>query len=333
MPRWRLVDAAREEHADCVSREVYSSSEEGEEDAVADAVYDQRHGRTLERAIAAARAVARAMLLKERQKQQQHGHHSGGNGIGEPLLKPMTALDEWKFRPSELAALCAARKMTEEEIARELAVGSAEAPAKRNREVGFFGRGGGNRGVNRGGEGEGEDEVGGKVGGGGSRAGGRGRGRGGDELRDAARSAKASKVGSSRLRKASGGARRQSSTSVDSTLSSLYDDSEVFPSEVDGDAEDGIEERVSGEGRASGGGDPPVQERPACKQANRFPAHPPLPTSLSTRAIHDHPSTTCFPHLQRHFSLRTDLSTAGAARRRRRDGARGLLRRAGRIDG
>jgi hypothetical protein len=121
-------------------------ADEDEEDGIDDDVYERRHARTLERAIAAARSVALALFQKERQKQQSH-HSSGGAdgkaGEGAPV-RTMTEEDEWRFRPSELAALCAAQRMGLDGDA-PAADGDAGGGAG-GAAAGFFGRMGGNSG-------------------------------------------------------------------------------------------------------------------------------------------------------------------------------------------
>ena len=82
--------------------EVHSNEDRGD-----DELYERRHVRTLERAIAAARSVARMLAQKERQKQQQ-ATSDGKPGDGP---RNLTEEEEWRFRPSELAALCAAQRM------------------------------------------------------------------------------------------------------------------------------------------------------------------------------------------------------------------------------
>ena len=126
----------------------------------ADAVYERRHARTLERAITAARSVAAMLAQKERQKQHANGTASSHDksaaaadksGGGEPpgkMTEEEKARFEERFRPSELAALCAAQRMHLDDAANggggaddaNGALGAASASA------GFFGRMGGNRG-------------------------------------------------------------------------------------------------------------------------------------------------------------------------------------------
>ena len=133
----------------------------GEEDDGDDETFERRHVRTLERAIAAARTVAREMALKARQKQQEQqpaGKPSDGRAgkpsdgkAGKPSdgplspnggNKPMTDEEEWRFRPSELAALFAAQRLSGAELL-GLNGGSSSGSA------GFFGRGGANRNRDR----------------------------------------------------------------------------------------------------------------------------------------------------------------------------------------
>jgi len=111
-----------------------SESDESEGDDTADAMYEQRHTRTLERAIAAARAVSRAMALQERMRT---------NGCGDSPKAEPTLEEEWRFRPSELAALCAAATMSFP--SNGASAGGGAKPASST--AGFFGLGGANRGA------------------------------------------------------------------------------------------------------------------------------------------------------------------------------------------
>ena len=115
-----------------------SSSDESEEEVTTDEAYERRHMRTLERAITAARAVARAIALKEKQKHAPPHAPSDADADGSVTLE-----EEWRFRPSELAALCAAARMSFDEA------GGASSPHVPGSSAGFFGRGGANRGDKR----------------------------------------------------------------------------------------------------------------------------------------------------------------------------------------
>uniref|UniRef100_A0A7S4BGR1 Uncharacterized protein n=1 Tax=Chrysotila carterae TaxID=13221 RepID=A0A7S4BGR1_CHRCT len=115
-----------------------SSSEETDEDSTSDGTYERRHTRTLERAIAAARAVARALALDARMK----ASHNSSDAAAESSIE-LSAAEEWRFRPSELAALCAAAAMSfpsESEAA-------GSAAGVQSSTAGFFGLGGANRGA------------------------------------------------------------------------------------------------------------------------------------------------------------------------------------------
>jgi len=113
------------------------SSSEDDEEATTDEAFERRHTRTLERAILAARKVARDMALKDRERKQAAAHTPAADeGPGGKL----PADDEdWKFRPSELAALCAAASMNW--------TGDGDAQVAGSSSAGFFGLGGANRGA------------------------------------------------------------------------------------------------------------------------------------------------------------------------------------------
>ena len=118
------------------------------DDGSSDEVYERRHGRTLERAIAAARSVARMLAQKERQKQQQasSSDSKAGNGhkpAADARRAPLTEEEEWRFRPSELAALCAAQRMSLDGDGSEADLAALDSAGST---AGFFGRMGGNRG-------------------------------------------------------------------------------------------------------------------------------------------------------------------------------------------
>jgi len=129
-------------HGGAANGVAYENGEGDEDEGNADEVYERRHARTLECAIAAARQVAQELFQKERQKreQQQQANGDGKSGEGSHGHRVMTEEEEWRFRPSELAALCAAQRMG----ASAAAAAAAEAAAAGGN-AGFFGRMGGNR--------------------------------------------------------------------------------------------------------------------------------------------------------------------------------------------
>jgi hypothetical protein len=91
LPSWRVIATAE------TRRAAAGDSGSSDEDTN-DAVFQCRHNRALERAVAAARAWASEMARKER---SSHGHHGSCKPDGEG-----GAGEEWRHRPSELAALC-----------------------------------------------------------------------------------------------------------------------------------------------------------------------------------------------------------------------------------
>ena len=125
--------------------EVEAHAGEGETYDTSDAAYERRHARTLERAISAARAVARAMATQERQRHQSSGGAPPCESQRGPTAAEVAA-EEWRFRPSELAALCAAAKMEWPE-ADDASVSDTDAAATKAATAGFFGTGGANRGA------------------------------------------------------------------------------------------------------------------------------------------------------------------------------------------
>jgi len=154
LPSWRFVSpkaggpalaaanvaTATAEHAAGETGE--SSSDEDSEDATSDITYERRHTRTLERAIAAARAVARKMAQEERQRRQA-AHQASTDATSDSPKGDNIEADEWRFRPSELAALCAAADMS---FFTEGGSGASETAAP-GATAGFFGHGGANRGA------------------------------------------------------------------------------------------------------------------------------------------------------------------------------------------
>jgi hypothetical protein len=120
-----------------VSGAAAESSGEEEGEATSDEAFERRHTRTLERAILAARTVARDMAMKERERKQAAAHAPASEEV--PGGKGAPEDEDWKFRPSELAALCAAASMNWSGDGEAQAVGSSSA--------GFFGMGGANRGA------------------------------------------------------------------------------------------------------------------------------------------------------------------------------------------
>jgi hypothetical protein len=91
LPSWRVIATAE------TRRAAAGDSGSSDEDTN-DAVFQCRHNRALERAVAAARVWASEMARKER---SSHGHHGSCKPDGEG-----GAGEEWRHRPSELAALC-----------------------------------------------------------------------------------------------------------------------------------------------------------------------------------------------------------------------------------
>ena len=91
LPSWRVIATAE------TRRAAAGDSGSSDEDTN-DAVFQCRHNRALERAVAAARVWASEMVRKER---SSHGHHGSCKPDGEG-----GAGEEWRHRPSELAALC-----------------------------------------------------------------------------------------------------------------------------------------------------------------------------------------------------------------------------------
>ena len=91
LPSWRVTTAMAD-----ARRGAAGDSDSSDEDTN-DAVFQRRHNCALERAVAAAKVWAAEMARKER---SSHGHHGskpdGEGGAGE----------QWRHRPSELAALC-----------------------------------------------------------------------------------------------------------------------------------------------------------------------------------------------------------------------------------
>ena len=106
---------------------------ESSDEDTSDEVFERRHNRALERAVAAAKEWAAEMAQKERQKSSGAQSNADGGETGE----------EWRFRPSELAALCYAATRT-------FSGNSGDGDASRGGRgsfAGFFGSGGANRGA------------------------------------------------------------------------------------------------------------------------------------------------------------------------------------------
>ena len=91
LPSWRVITTADARHA------AAGDSDSSDEDTN-DAFFQHRHNRALERAVAAAKVWAAEMARKER---SSHGPHGSCKPDGEG-----GASEEWRHRPSELAALC-----------------------------------------------------------------------------------------------------------------------------------------------------------------------------------------------------------------------------------
>lgn len=122
LPSWRATTAS--------TRHV-AAGDSSDEDT-SDTVFQHRHNHALERAVAAAKQWAADMARKERSSHAGHSCKPDGEG---------GAGEEWRHRPSELAALCyaATRQISGDTGASSRMGGSSFA--------GFFGCGGANRGA------------------------------------------------------------------------------------------------------------------------------------------------------------------------------------------
>lgn len=99
---------------------------ESSDEDTGDEVFERRHNRALERAVAAAKEWAAEMAQKERQKSSGAQSNADGGETGK----------EWRFRPSELAALCYAATRTFSGNS-----GDGDASGGRGSFAGFFGSG------------------------------------------------------------------------------------------------------------------------------------------------------------------------------------------------